>query len=120
MGLAALDLTMESYEGASFHAQRAAEKVLKALLVWHQVQFPRTHSIGDLLRLLEPTVPGIGDRLDRARTLTPYGGPARYPGEGPMPDRGEAAGHLKTARAVVQEVESILEALLRTEGTDPA
>lgn len=116
---AALDLALASYEGASFHAQQAAEKVLKALLVWHQVEFPRTHNIGDLLRLLEPSTPGIGERLDSARALTAYAARGRYPGEGPMPDRGEAAGHLDTAQAVAQEVERILEPLLREEGTGP-
>ena len=27
--------------GAAFHAQQAAEKFLKAALVWHQVEFPQ-------------------------------------------------------------------------------
>lgn len=115
---AALDLTLVSYEGASFHAQQAAEKALKALLVWHQVEFPRTHSIGDLLTLLEPSRPGISEQLDSARALTSYAARGRYPGEGPMPDRREAAGHLEMAQLVAQEVERILVPLLRTEGTD--
>ena len=37
----------------AFHAQQAAEKMLKALLVLRQVDFPRTHSIGALLALCE-------------------------------------------------------------------
>lgn len=38
---------------AAFHAQQAAEKALKALLVQKQIDFPRTHSIGVRLVLLE-------------------------------------------------------------------
>ena len=29
------------FEAAAFHAQQAAEKYLKALLVWHQIEFPK-------------------------------------------------------------------------------
>lgn len=31
---------------ACFHAQQAAEKFLKAFLAWHQIEFPKTHSLG--------------------------------------------------------------------------
>src|SRR5690349_3031807 len=37
----------------AFHAQQAAEKALKALLIRYQVEFPRTHAIGPLLNLCE-------------------------------------------------------------------
>ncbi|HOE12382.1 MAG TPA: HEPN domain-containing protein [bacterium] len=33
---------------ACFHAQQAAEKYLNALLTWHQIEFPKTHSSLDL------------------------------------------------------------------------
>lgn len=39
--------------GAAFHAQQAVEKLLKAVLVWHQVEFPKTHDIGRILDLGE-------------------------------------------------------------------
>jgi hypothetical protein len=48
------------YHGAiGFHAQQAAEKLLKAYLVAHQVEFPETHGLG---RLLDLIVPVDGDR----------------------------------------------------------
>ncbi len=37
---------------AAFHAQQAAEKLLKALLVWHRVAFPKTHDMARLVDLL--------------------------------------------------------------------
>jgi len=36
-----------------FHAQQAAEKLLKALLSVHAVRFPKTHDLHELLNLLE-------------------------------------------------------------------
>jgi len=41
---------------ACFHAQQAAEKYLKALLTWHQIEFPKTHDIEQLLELVEPAI----------------------------------------------------------------
>ena len=35
-----------------FHAQQAAEKVLKAFPVWHQIEFPKTHDLSQLLQLV--------------------------------------------------------------------
>lgn len=37
--------------GATFHAQQATEKYLKALLVWHQIEFRKIHDIQELLDL---------------------------------------------------------------------
>jgi HEPN domain-containing protein len=46
----------EFSEVVAFHAQQAAEKSLKALLVARQVEFPKTHDIERLLELV-----GLGD-----------------------------------------------------------
>jgi len=35
----------------TFHAQQAAEKYLKAFLIWHQIEFRKTHDIQELLNL---------------------------------------------------------------------
>ena len=40
-----------------FNAQQAAEKILKAFLVRHQVEFPKTHNIGELLDLVAHVAP---------------------------------------------------------------
>ena len=54
LALARIDKpTLVSWEALCFHAQQAAEKGLKAVLVHFQVDFPRTHSIGELIGLLE-------------------------------------------------------------------
>lgn len=63
---------MSSFEGVSFHAQQAAEKAVKALLIHHQVEFDRTHNLEALLRLAEPVAPGISEDLANAPWLTPF------------------------------------------------
>ncbi len=77
-------------EIAAFHAQQAAEKALKAVLVRRQVDFPRTHSIGVLLAICEDAeMPGVEDLAD-ASGLTRYAVAARYPTQDEPVSRQEA------------------------------
>jgi len=76
---------------ACFHCQQAAEKCLKAFLTWHQVEFPRTHSIRELLNLAKTVDPSLGEHLMKAAELTVYGVEVRYPGDVLEPDSAEAA-----------------------------
>ena len=77
-------------EIVAFHAQQAAEKVLKAMLVLRQVDFPRTHSIGALLALCEEAgFAGAQDLID-ASSLTRYAVTTRYPGDEEPVSREEA------------------------------
>jgi HEPN domain-containing protein len=39
-------------EIVAFHAQQAVEKYLKAFLIRHEIEFPKTHDIGALLELV--------------------------------------------------------------------
>lgn len=88
-------------EIAAFHAQQAAEKILKALLVQEQVDFPRTHSIGALLALCEEAgIDGAEDLVD-ATSLTRYAVATRYPGEEDPVDREEAREAAALATQVV-------------------
>ena len=80
MGEAGLAASMASFEGVSFHAQQAAEKALKGLLVRYQIEFDRMHNLEALLRLAEPVAPGISEELASAPWLTPFAVTARYPG----------------------------------------
>ncbi len=44
---------------AAFHAQQAAEKYLKAFLIWHQIEFKKIHDIAALLRLASSVAPDL-------------------------------------------------------------
>jgi HEPN domain-containing protein len=100
--------SLPSYRLVSFHAQQTAEKALKALLIRHAIEFRKTHSIGELLRLAEPVAPGLADTLVESRELTPYAARARYPGEDPPVDRDEARQHVDLARTVLVAVQEQL------------
>ena len=83
-----------------FHSQQAAEKYLKALLTWRQVEFPKTHVIGELLDLLATVDAPLADSLAEATALNPYGVEVRYPGDLPEPDSHESVAALGLAKKV--------------------
>jgi len=55
-----------------FHAQQAGEKYLKAYLVWQKIEFPRTHSLEDLILLATQTDSSFSGLTEDAGILTPY------------------------------------------------
>ena len=83
-----------------FHSQQAAEKYLKAFLTWRQIEFPKTHILGELLDLVAQADEDLAASLGDATSLNPYAVDARYPDDMPEPDRGEAEGALALARKV--------------------
>ncbi len=85
---------------ACFHAQQAAEKYLKALLTWHQIEFPKTHDIEQLLELVEPAIGEAISSINNSSELTLYGVDIRYPGDLPDPDFAETRRALELARKV--------------------
>jgi HEPN domain-containing protein len=82
-----------------FRAQQAAEKSLKALLVWHDVPFRKTHSIEELGRGCLSLDASLQSILDRAAPLTEYAWKFRYPGEPEEPPPQEAQEALTTSLA---------------------
>jgi HEPN domain-containing protein len=79
-----------SPEILAFHAQQAAEKSLKALLVQRQVEFPRQHVIAPLLKLCQEAGYEGVESLTDAVILTRYAVATRYPGEAESVSRQEA------------------------------
>jgi HEPN domain-containing protein len=63
-----------------FHSQQAAEKCLKAFLTLHQVEFPKTHDIDELLDLIMPIDGKLSESLRDVIVLPNYGVDVRYPG----------------------------------------
>jgi HEPN domain-containing protein len=93
---------------ACFHAQQAAEKYLKALLTFREIEFPKTHIVEELLSLLQPAVPDAASGLADAAALTPYGVEIRYPGDQPEPTPKEAHQAVELARLVRDKVLPLL------------
>jgi len=65
-----------------FHAQQAAEKALKAVLLAHSIPFPLTHDLEILLQLARQAGLELDSPLDDLPQLTPYAVETRYPGYG--------------------------------------
>ncbi len=65
---------------AAFHAQQAAEKALKALLVFTTDDHERTHTAGRLARELRTSDPSIAEGIERdAAALDLFYLTSRYP-----------------------------------------
>ncbi len=92
----------------TFHAQQAAEKAMKALLVRDQVPFPKTHDLERLHGLL-PANAGLPAVTELA-ALSGFAVDSRYPdvGLGREPDREDALGAVDVAGRVVDAVRESL------------
>ena len=64
-----------------FHSQQAAEKYLKAVLVFHAQPIPRTHDLEHLLGMIGQWIPQIQERREALRWLTTFAVASRYPVE---------------------------------------
>ncbi len=92
----------------AFHSQQAVEKYLKAFLVWHQIPFPKTHDLEELLDLVETVEAGLAESLRDVIVLTPYGVEVRYPGDRPDATPETAPQAVQLARQVRDAVASIV------------
>ena len=59
------------------------QKFLKGFLVWHQLEFPKTHDIDELLRLIAVKDKSLLETLHGVSVLTNYGVDTRYPADLP-------------------------------------
>ena len=92
-----------------FHAQQAAEKAIKALLLAHGREFPFTHDITILTHLLNRHNTPVPSCILRADSLTPYATGMRYPGD---IDEGISRDEAREAvRLAEQEVRSTRKAI---------
>ncbi|NLA75595.1 MAG: HEPN domain-containing protein [Deltaproteobacteria bacterium] len=88
----------------TFHAQQAVEKFLKAFLVWHQIEFRKTHDIQELLDLVSDVDVNLPESIAESANLTPYGVEYRYPGDYPDATMKDAAKALEVVRHVRDEI----------------
>ncbi|HYU21160.1 MAG TPA: HEPN domain-containing protein [Chloroflexota bacterium] len=84
-------------------AQQAAEKALKAVLVFLQVEFPFSHDL-DALRDLVPDGWQLKKDHPDLSELTVWAVEPRYPGDLPEAAEDDARDGLRQARAVVESV----------------
>ncbi|MCC7106624.1 MAG: HEPN domain-containing protein [Chloroflexi bacterium] len=94
-----------------FHAQQAAEKALKAFLMWHNRPFRRTHLLQELVDQCADIAAAFDQLSSAAALLTPFAVQSRYPDDLMTPDDEEAS----QARVAAYEVVTFVHAHLPRE-----
>jgi HEPN domain-containing protein len=84
-------------------AQQAAEKALKAILIFEQLEYPRRHDLDLLFNLIPAGWSVRNEQVDLAG-LTEWSMEARYPGDWADATDGDARLAVNTARVVVDAV----------------
>jgi HEPN domain-containing protein len=69
----------EYFDTIAFHCQQAVEKYLKALLIFYQIDFTRTHDLIYLLERISEKVEIEDSRFQKAFFLSNFGVQIRYP-----------------------------------------
>jgi len=80
-----------------FHCQQAAEKYLKSFLVFHQVDFPKSHNLVTIINLCLTIDKSFEEIIDDADILTDYATEIRYPDDWYEPSMEETKKALKIA-----------------------
>src|SRR5574341_1831222 len=92
------------WEDLCFDAQQAAEKAIKAVLVFRRLEFRKTHDLRGLLTLLDSAGYAIPEEIRKADELTDYAVETRYPGLSEPVSIGEYRHAVVLAEAVIRWV----------------
>jgi HEPN domain-containing protein len=93
---------------ASYHAQQAAEKALKAFLVAREEPLIRTHDVGVLVARCESIDDSFAPFNAAAARLTPYAVMHRYPGASDHPEIADVEQALADANTILEIVRTKL------------
>ncbi len=89
---------------AVFHAQQATEKMMKALLTWHNTIFRRTHDLAEIGQQCIAIDPSLATLCRRAEGLSAFAWVFRYPGDPEEPSLEETRAALALAKEVYDAV----------------
>ena len=108
--LARSRVTMEGVylEDLCFDAEQAAEKAIKAVLIYHEISFPYVHDLARLLTLLQEAGYSLPNRVREAARLTRYAVTTRYPGLAEAVGWEEYEEAVSIAKAVVQWADEVI------------
>ncbi|MBI5528368.1 MAG: HEPN domain-containing protein [Deltaproteobacteria bacterium] len=84
-----------------FHAQQAAEKMLKAIIVAAGGTFPMSHRIAELLDLAKDLRARLPDSFEELRHLTPFAVEFRYD---VMPEESEEPLDVRRVRQLLRDL----------------
>lgn len=97
-------------EQVCFHAQQAAEKALKAVLLKRGIDFPFTHDLEALLELADRGGVALPPEVANSGALTPYAVETRYPGSLEELESDQVDEALRVAEQVVRWATAFLRA----------
>ncbi len=69
----------EYFDTIAFHCQQAAEKYIKAILVFYKIEFLRSHDLIYLLEMLSRQIEIDDSKFKKAFSLNNFGVQIRYP-----------------------------------------
>ena len=90
-----------------WYAQQSGEKALKAVLIFLEIDFPRTHDL-NVLRNLVPESWQLKAAHSDLASLTEWAAEARYPSDMPEPTQTEASKAVEQARAIWTSISTAL------------
>ncbi len=91
-----------------FHTQQVVEKALKAILVYKEIDYPRTHNLVRLLEIIIDLLPDLDKYREDFAEMTNYGIEIRYPDEDFEPSKEEAEKSLEIAKQVLDRVKEFI------------
>ena len=95
-----------NYDAACFHAQQCVEKLIKAVLIQHEIPFRRIHDLEVLLDACLELHPLWESLRTDTQLLTQYAVQFRYPGE--SADKDEAKEAISAMKRCDQELRRAL------------
>ncbi len=93
---------------SGFHSQQAVEKLLKAILTAHDIEYDKTHAIDYLFDKCVVVEPRLKEHRHSLLPLSDYAVEARYPFPRIEPSVADAEDALKAAGALRQSVHMLL------------
>lgn len=89
------------YETLCYHCQQTAEKAIKAIYIFYNLDFERTHDIDKLLKELQVHI-DIPEVIHNTKHLSRYAVMSKYPGDEDEVDRKEYLNCIKSATIVLK------------------
>jgi HEPN domain-containing protein len=93
-----LEHNKELSDTICFHSQQAAEKYIKAMLVFYKIEFIKSHDITYLLGLLKDKIFVENDYFDMSDKMSDYSVEIRYPDDWYNPTLEEAKESVEIAK----------------------
>ncbi len=97
-----------AWGAAGFHAQQAAEKCLKVLLVQVGVHPPRIHTMRVLVAEVHSAGYAFPAFAGECELLDPYAVTIRYPEQAPLPSEAEGRLMIAAARRIIDAAEPLI------------